>query len=139
MIGSGAFPTPLKKIRARRVNHSFFCLKLVLRLTGSAEVSHTLTVTFQEIVSAETGISVPQKQPISLTFRRGDANGDGRVNIVDAMFVAQKVVGIRGLDTVNALNAASVRHDGAGGDRFNIIDAMFIAQHVVGLRDKYFE
>jgi hypothetical protein len=113
--------------------------KLVLRLTGSAEVSHTLTVTFQEIVAAETGIKVPAEKPISLTFLRGDANGDGRVNIVDAMFIAQKVVGIRGLDTVNAINAASVRHDGDGGDRVNIVDAMFIAQHVVGIRDKYFE
>jgi alpha-tubulin suppressor-like RCC1 family protein len=113
--------------------------KLVLRLTGSAEVSHNITVTFQEIVAAKTGLKVPAEKPISLTFRRGDANGDGRVNIVDAMFIAQKVVGIRGLDTVNALNAASVRHDGAGGDRVNIVDAMFIAQHVVGIRDKYFE
>jgi hypothetical protein len=113
--------------------------KLVLRLTGSTEVSHTLTVTFQEIVAAETGQKVPAVKPISLTFRRGDANADGMVNIIDAMFIAQKVVGARGLDTVNALNAASVRHDGASGDRVNIVDAMFIAQHVVGIRDKYFE
>jgi hypothetical protein len=113
--------------------------KLVLRLTGSAEVSHNITVTFQEIIAAETGLKVPAVKPISLAFHRGDANGDGRVNIVDAMFIAQKVVGIRGLDTVNALNAASVRHDGAGGDRVNIVDAMFIAQHVVRIRDKYFE
>jgi hypothetical protein len=81
---------------------------------------------------------MPQERPIALSFRRGDANGDGRVDIVDAMFIAQKVVGLRGVDTLQALNAASVRHDGAG-DKIDILDAMFIAQYVVHLRDAYFQ
>jgi hypothetical protein len=50
------------------------------------------------------------------------------------MFIANKVAGIGGLDTVNALNAASVKHDGLG-DVINIFDAMYIAQYVVRLRD----
>jgi hypothetical protein len=81
---------------------------------------------------------VPEEEPNSLTFLRGDATGDGTVNIFDAMFIANKVVGIRGLDTVNALNAASVKHDGLG-DVINIFDSMYIAQYVVRLRGANYE
>jgi hypothetical protein len=111
--------------------------KIVARLTGNAVDRYTLTVTFQVIGAAGGGLNVPQKQPNSLIFLRGDATGDGTVNIFDAMFIANKVAGIGGLDTVNALNAASVKHDGLG-DVINIFDAMYIAQYVVRLRDAHF-
>ncbi|MBT9142797.1 MAG: hypothetical protein DDT29_01193 [Dehalococcoidia bacterium] len=112
--------------------------KVVPRLIGSATKSYRLTIAFQVIGAAAEELNVPEEHPNSLTFLRGDATGDGSVNIFDAMFIAQKVVGLRGLDTVNAVNAASVKHDGAKGDKINIFDAMFIAQYVVRLRDANF-
>ncbi|MCL0065994.1 dockerin type I repeat-containing protein, partial [Dehalococcoidia bacterium] len=108
--------------------------KVVPRLTGSATDSYTLTIAFEVIGAAGEVLNVPEEEPNSLIFLRGDATGDGEVDIFDAMFIAQKIVGIRGLDTVNALNAASVKHDEAG-DVINIFDAMYIAQYVVGIRD----
>jgi hypothetical protein len=57
---------------------------------------------------------------------KGDVNGDGQVNIVDALFIAQSTVGLR---TVNPV-VADVNGDGT----VNIVDALFIAQYTVGLR-----
>ncbi len=76
----------------------------------------------------------------SISLRRGDAQSNGNVNITDAMFVAQYVVGLRGLEEgFNIINGASVKHDGTEYDRIDITDAMFIAQYKVGIRDEYFE
>ncbi len=60
---------------------------------------------------------------------RGDANGDGVVNVVDAMFVAQYAVGNRDASTLNMANA-DANLDGT----VNVVDAMFIAQYAVGAR-----
>ncbi|RLE70955.1 MAG: hypothetical protein DRJ43_00845 [Thermoprotei archaeon] len=72
----------------------------------------------------------------SLTALRGDANGDGKITIADAMFIAQYLAGNRPASDLNLLNAASVKHDDKG-DRITIADAMFIAQYLAGLRDEY--
>ena len=69
---------------------------------------------------------------------RGDADDSGAVDIFDAMYIAQYVVGIRSIDELNFLNAASVKHD-EPEDIIDIFDAMFIAQYIVGLRDSNFE
>jgi hypothetical protein len=69
---------------------------------------------------------------------RGDADSDGDVDIFDAMFIAQYLVGLRGPEEINFYNAASVKHDDPE-DIVDIFDAMFIAQYVVGLRDANFE
>ena len=60
---------------------------------------------------------------------RGDANDDGVVNVVDAMFVAQYAVGNRDASTLNMANA-DANLDGT----VNVVDAMFIAQYAVGAR-----
>jgi glucose/arabinose dehydrogenase/plastocyanin len=57
---------------------------------------------------------------------KGDVNGDGQVNIVDALLIAQSTVGLRIVDPV----VADVNGDGT----VNIVDALFIAQYTVGLR-----
>ena len=72
-------------------------------------------------------------------FRRGDVNGDGSVNIIDAMFGAQYLVGLRPIEQIRPLNLASVKHDGENGDVMNIIDCMFIAQYCVEIRNCYYE
>ena len=111
--------------------------KLVVRLKGSALVSYPLIITYQRIMSAGAiGMNVPAENTQTITFRRGDVNGDGVVDIRDAMFIAQYLVDLRSLSSINAINAASVKQDGASGDTIVITDAMFIAQYLVGLRDE---
>jgi hypothetical protein len=114
--------------------------KAVLRLTGDCLTTCNITLDYRAILGHDpAGLNVPEENSLEYTFLRGDANKDGIVNIVDAMFIAQNIVGLRDLSTLNAQNAASVRPDGILGDRLDIIDAMFIAQYIVGLRNSYFE
>lgn len=112
---------------------------IVARLTGSALVSGNLSVNVTGVVDSDGVVMNVQDQPIVLTFQRGDVQSpvDGDVDITDALFGAQYLVGIRPLDDIRQLNMASVRHDGTG-DKKDIIDCMFIAQYVVGVRDEYF-
>ncbi len=57
---------------------------------------------------------------------KGDVNGDGRVDIIDALFIAQYTVGTRTINTTVG--------DVSGDGNANIVDALFIAQYTVGLR-----
>jgi len=58
----------------------------------------------------------------------GDVNGDGQVNIIDAMFIAQETVGLR--PTLACPEQSDVDRSSAP----DIVDALFIAQNTVGLR-----
>ena len=58
----------------------------------------------------------------------GDVNGDGQVDIVDALFIAQNTVGLRG--ALACTPQADVRPD----QNVDIVDALFIAQFTVGTR-----
>ncbi len=60
---------------------------------------------------------------------KGDVSGDGAVDIVDALFIAQQTVGLRSFTTAQEA-AGEVNGDGA----VDIVDALFIAQATVGLR-----
>lgn len=66
----------------------------------------------------------------------GDVNGDGNVDVVDALFIAQTTVDLRtglacaALSDVGADNVGDVR----GDKTVDIIDALFIAQFAVGTR-----
>lgn len=108
-----------------------------LRLLGSKNQEFTATLSFNSI----TGFNGDAVQPLSsssLTFRRGDVNNSGGVDaitIVDALFIAQYLAGLKNLSTLNPTNAASVSYDGANGDKITIIDALFIAQLLAGMRD----
>jgi hypothetical protein len=62
---------------------------------------------------------------------KGDVNGDGKVDIVDALFIAQYTVGSRTLSP-NTLVFADVNGDG----KVDIVDALFIAQATVGISDR---
>jgi hypothetical protein len=113
--------------------------KIVLRLTGSATVPVTLTITFQRIMAAGApGMNVPPASILSKTFLRGDADGNGVVNIVDALAIAQYRAGIIPLSSLNMLNAASVVHDGVNGDIINIVDALAVAQYRAGILNSSF-
>jgi len=63
------------------------------------------------------------------TVTKGDCSGDGKVDIVDALFIAQSTVGLKTFDPAQ-YSAADV----SGDDRVDIVDALFIAQATVGLR-----
>ena len=58
----------------------------------------------------------------------GDVNGDGQVDIVDALFIAQNTVGLR--DALACTAQGDVRPD----QSVDIVDALFIAQFTVGTR-----
>jgi len=114
------------------------------RLTGSASVPCPLNLEITDLTDLD-GNSIQVEPPsLSRELLRGDARADGVINIADALFVAQYLVGLRDactavVDTtcLQSVNAASVRHDG-GFDRKTIADALLIAQHLVGLRDEFF-
>ncbi|MFC2071784.1 FG-GAP-like repeat-containing protein [Chloroflexota bacterium] len=114
--------------------------EIVLRLTGGSLNSHDLTVTFQAIGAAgEPGLNVPEEHDNTITFLRGDADGDGKISMADAMSAAQFYVKVKTLEQLNALNAGNVKYDGSSGDKISMSDAMFIAQYYVKLRDDYFD
>ena len=116
--------------------------KVVVRLIGSANVPCDLTWESALLGAADTGEEFTQEGPQTDSYRRGDVNQNGTVNIVDAQFVAQCDVGNRefglALNQCHPINSASVRHDGSAGDVPNIIDAQFIANFDILLRDEFF-
>jgi hypothetical protein len=63
-------------------------------------------------------------------YMLGDADGDGKVNVLDAMLTAQYAVGH---DVQINVAAAEVTGDGV----INVLDAMTIAQFVVGIVDHF--
>ncbi len=108
-------------------------------INGSKDVSYTVLLRFNTITRAGGGL-IPQGADVTRSFVRGDANNSGTVNITDALFIAQYLVGLRTLGettaTVNAVNAATPRNDSSSlGSTINITDALYIAQMLAGLRD----
>ena len=114
---------------------------LPIILNGSAEETVEIATNVTVIIRDSSGEEIKTNIHLSgsLQFIRGDANGDGKVNIADAMFIAQYLAGNRPLSQLNPLNAASVKHDSGGKDTITIADAMFIAQYLAGLRNSLFE
>lgn len=81
------------------------------------------TIGWNSILSFITAFASSSAQvPASL----GDANGDGKVDIVDALLVARYAAGFP--VTINAANA-DVNCDGS----INVVDALKIAQYAAGL------
>ena len=63
---------------------------------------------------------------------QGDANGDGETSMVDAMMIAQVVVGLRPPEDIDQ-RMADVNCSGG----VSMVDAMLVAQYVVGLIDEF--
>ncbi len=109
--------------------------RLRFRLNSSVGKKVSLKPISLTIVDASSGIEYNTSVSGNiLKFMRGDVNGDDRISIADAMFIAQYLAGNRPASNLNLLNAASVKHD-QNGDKISIADAMFIAQYLAGLRD----
>jgi len=111
-----------------------------IRLVGSAEEDAVLELSFTEILDGNDN-PIPEEDSTTMTFRRGDAMGDGTVDIGDVLYIGQYLVGLRDVGQepgqVHPINAASVKHDGPG-DAITISDALLIAQYLAGLRDAHF-
>ena len=73
-----------------------------------------------------------EADPSAPAVLMGDANGDGVVNYLDAMLIAQYYVGDISADELN-LEAADVNGDGI----VNYLDAMMVAQFYVGDIDSF--
>lgn len=89
----------------------------------------TLEVTTLADVDGTPVPATTESGVFTISGLRGDANDDGMINVVDAMFVAQYVVGNRDASDLNMANA-----DANLGGTVDVVDAMFIAQYVVGSR-----
>ena len=113
-------------------------VKIFARLTGSANVPVTLTISFEEIMSTG-GMNVPSTNVISETFLRGDANGVNGITVTDLLFIAQYLYGSRSLTTVNGLNVASICPDGGNGDKITLADLLFESQYLYGKRNDNFQ
>lgn len=106
---------------------------LTLRLTGALGQPATVRLTFSNIYDPSGNLiyqltPVPERQ-----FIRGDATGDGEVNIRDVIYIVQYLAGLRdvgeGLGKVNPVNAASVRHDGEY-DVISFSDAWYLLRYL---------
>lgn len=97
-----------------------------------------MAVTVAEASDPDGLVMNAQEQPMVLSFQRGDIDGDGDIDVIDAMYGSQYIVGSRPADDIWMQNMASVKHGGTG-DIPDIIDCMFVAQYVVGFRNEYFE
>jgi len=103
---------------------------------GGTNTSGDITITVSNLLD-DTLASIPCAvvgTTLTITGVRGDASGDGKVDIFDAMFIAQYIVGQRAAEDINIVDAASACPD-EGGNVLNIFDAMFIVQRIVGQRD----
>ena len=94
----------------------------VPRLVGCALDVYQVGLAFEYVEGQ--GQNTSQISPEYIAFQRGDVKEDGVVNIIDAMYGAQYLVGLRTVGEIRPLN---------------IIDCMYIAQYVVGIRNCYFE
>ncbi|MBI4332933.1 MAG: hypothetical protein HY673_16825 [Chloroflexi bacterium] len=116
--------------------------QLVPRIAGSTGDDDNISLLLDPIDDGSDS-SLPSETTPGLRLKRGDANNDGKVDIVDALWIAQFSVGVRGTGDqqgeVHSVNGASVKPDGASGDRLDMTDALFIAQYKVGLRNGNFE
>lgn len=82
----------------------------------------------EQAQAIKEGLSVNQSLLVGTLpdVLRGDVNGDGRVTIVDALFIARAAVNLREVDAAAA--------DANGDGTVSIVDALLVAQAAVGLR-----
>ena len=104
-------------------------LKITFQLTGAD--GETANVSLTQIAINDVVVGCIQNGSILITDSLcGDVNENDRVDIGDAMFIAQYLVGNRDASSLN-LNLGNVNVN----DRVDIGDPMFIAQYLVGNRD----
>jgi hypothetical protein len=100
---------------------------------GTASAVFTIATPESVNITVKVGSSLNATITISQSpTQKGDVTGDGKVDVTDALFIAQYTVGLRTLTTMQ-LAAGDVNCDG----KMDITDALFIAQYTVGLRTTF--
>ncbi|MFC1937415.1 NosD domain-containing protein [Chloroflexota bacterium] len=105
----------------------------LVSLVGPVTRGYELTLGFCDICDMD-GELVAAESFVTMTFQRGDVNGDGSITIGDALLAEQYLAGIRQADSINLVNMASICHD----DDFDIVavsDVLFLKQYLAGMRD----
>lgn len=111
-------------------------------IIGHKDFGYDIGLRFNAI-NRTGGGNVPQNADAIKTFKRGDANNDSVVNVVDALFIAQYLAQLRtigeGAGQLSAVNSATPMNDSASaGSTISIVDALAIAQMLAGLRDAFY-
>ena len=107
----------------------------VFKLIGSAKKPTTVNISL-EVLTSWTGEELVV-EVVNKTFLRGDANGDGVVNVIDALWVVRYVAWQIGPEDLALLNAASPFHD-SPRDRIDVLDALWVVRYVAWQLDEYF-
>lgn len=82
------------------------------------------------IAEDEFVVGETSENPVQPTYKLGDVNSDGKVDVTDALLVAQKAVGMKEFDETQ-MAAADVNKD----KKVDVTDALLIAQKAVGMTD----
>jgi len=102
---------------------------LYLVFTGAS--GYLFNLNWVQFVSGPTTTPTPIPTIVPSCTLLGDVNGDGIINIVDALLVAQVYVGLAPLNYNRS--CADVNCSGT----IDIVDALLIAQYYVGLIDSF--
>ena len=93
---------------------------------GTSSLNLSVT-TFKDATNDTNPIPYIVQNGTYITALNGDVNGDGVVDIADAMYLAKHVLGKSGFEET-LVGAADVNGDGV----VDIADAMYLAKHVLG-------
>ena len=102
-----------------------------LKAVGNTGETSPLNISVNTLKDATPQCNPVPYQASNGTFTvllNGDVNGDGEVDISDAMYLAKHVLGITGFEPIIE-EAADVNGDGM----IDISDAMYLAKHVLGI------
>ena len=84
---------------------------------------------FSNITPVSGGGSTPQVVPVANTVKKGDPNGDGKINSGDLLALRQHLLGIKNLSGDN-YSAGDVNGDG----KINSGDLLAVRQHLLGIK-----
>lgn len=98
-------------------------------VSGGATCPLELTVTtFKDATPNCTSVTYTVVNGVYVSSQNGDVNGDGEVDIADAMYIAKHVIGIEGYEIIDEW-AADVNGDGS----VDMSDSMYLTKHVLGM------
>jgi len=126
LVRIGAFQTENPGLNGS-VNLAWVKLKAV----GNTGENSPLNISVNTLRDATPQCNLIPYQVSNGTFTillNGDVNGDGVVDIADAMYLAKHVLGITGFELIIE-EAADVN----GDDEIDLADAMYLAKYVLGI------
>ena len=112
------------------LNGSFILANITFRSNSANGTSplNLSVVAFADATNSPLPLPYIVQNGTYTAMKNGDVNGDGEVDIADAMYLAKHVLWIAGWENINE-DAADV--DGNGG--IDIADVMYLTKHVIGI------